>query len=243
MRREKPEFEQRLLDLRRVTRVVKGGRRFRFRATVVIGDRRGRVGVGVSKGSDVTDAISKAYASAKKSIVTVPIVDGTIPHDISVKLGSAKVLLKPAAQGRGLISGGAVRSIVDLAGIHDITTKSLGTANKLNVARATLIALGKLQRPTNLKQKTLSQEEKKNTPEVVNDIVSEKKTSAIKNETKKESGLKKDKELEAKNIIKKAPIKKVTSVEKKEVVTRAPKKVSVKGDAKPKKTRTMKKSV
>lgn len=143
--REKPEFEQKLLDLRRVTRVVKGGRRFRFRATVVIGDRRGKVGVGVSKGVDVTDAIAKAYAGAKKTLIHVPIFNGTIPHDIQVKLGSAKVLLKPASEGRGLIAGGAVRIVVDFAGIKDITAKSLGTSNKLNVARATLLALSRLQ--------------------------------------------------------------------------------------------------
>ncbi len=143
--REKPEFEQKLLDLRRVTRVVKGGRRFRFRATVVIGDRRGKVGVGVSKGVDVTDAIAKAYAGAKKTLIYVPIFNGTIPHDIQVKLGSAKVLLKPASEGRGLIAGGAVRIVVDFAGIKDITAKSLGTSNKLNVARATLLALSRLQ--------------------------------------------------------------------------------------------------
>lgn len=147
MRREKPEFEQKLLDLARVTRVVKGGRRFRFRATLVIGDRKGRVGVGVSKGSDVSDAIGKAYNDAKKSMITVELSDNTIPHDISMKLGSAKVLLKPASEGRGVIAGGAVRAVVDLAGIRDIVSKSLGTSNKLNVARATIEALKALKAP------------------------------------------------------------------------------------------------
>ena len=147
MRREKPEFEQKLLDLARVTRVVKGGRRFRFRATLVIGDRKGRVGVGVAKGSDVSDAIGKAYNDAKKSMITVKLSDNTIPHDISMKLGSAKVLLKPASQGRGVIAGGAVRAVVDLAGIRDIVSKSLGTSNKLNVARVTIEALKALKAP------------------------------------------------------------------------------------------------
>ncbi|HAR99955.1 MAG TPA: 30S ribosomal protein S5 [Candidatus Moranbacteria bacterium] len=146
-RREKPEFEQKLLDLARVTRVVKGGRRFRFRATLVIGDRKGRVGVGVSKGSDVSDAITKAYNDAKKCMITVNLSDNTIPHDIRMKLGSAKVLLKPASEGRGVIAGGAVRAVVDLAGIRDIVSKSLGTANKLNVARATIEALKALKAP------------------------------------------------------------------------------------------------
>lgn len=147
MRREKPEFEQKLLDLARVTRVVKGGRRFRFRATLVIGDRKGRVGVGVAKGSDVSDAIGKAYNDAKKSMITVKLSDNTIPHDISMKLGSAKVMLKPASQGRGVIAGGAVRAVVDLAGIRDIVSKSLGTSNKLNVARVTIEALKALKAP------------------------------------------------------------------------------------------------
>lgn len=146
-RREKPEFDQKLLDLARVTRVVKGGRRFRFRATLVIGDRKGKVGVGVSKGSDVSDAIQKAYNDAKKSMITVKLSGNTIPHDISMKLGSAKVLLKPASQGRGVIAGGAVRAVVDLAGIKDIVSKSLGTSNKLNVARVTIEALKALKAP------------------------------------------------------------------------------------------------
>jgi small subunit ribosomal protein S5 len=146
-RREKPEFEQKLLDLARVTRVVKGGRRFRFRATLVIGDRKGKVGVGVAKGSDVSDAIQKAYNDAKKSMILVKLSGNTIPHDISMKLGSAKVLLKPASEGRGVIAGGAVRAVVDLAGIRDIVSKSLGTSNKLNVARVTIEALKALKAP------------------------------------------------------------------------------------------------
>jgi small subunit ribosomal protein S5 len=153
MRREKPEFEQKLLDLARVTRVVKGGRRFRFRATLVIGDRKGRVGVGVAKGADVSDAIQKAYNDAKKSMITVKLSGNTISHDVKMKLGSAKVLLKPASEGRGVIAGGAVRAVVDLAGIRDIVSKSLGTSNKLNVARATIEALKSLKAPRVKKEK------------------------------------------------------------------------------------------
>ena len=147
IRREKPEFDQKLLDLARVTRVVKGGRRFRFRATLVIGDRKGKVGVGVAKGADVSDAIQKAYNDAKKSLITVKLSGNTIPHDIQKKLGSAKVMLKPASEGRGVIAGGAVRAVVDLAGIRDIVSKSLGTSNKLNVARVTIAALKSLKEP------------------------------------------------------------------------------------------------
>lgn len=140
-KREKPEYEQKLLDLARVTRVVKGGRRFRFRASLVIGNRKGKVGVGVGKGADVTDAIKKAFDDAKKNMITVRTKGNTIPHEVEHKLGSARVMLKPAQEGRGIVAGGAVRAVVDFAGIKDIVSKSLGTSNKLNVARATAEAL------------------------------------------------------------------------------------------------------
>lgn len=146
-RREKPEFDQKLLNLARVTRVVKGGRRFRFRATLVIGNRKGKVGVGVAKGSDVSDAIKKAYNDAKKNMITVELAGGTLSHDVSAKLGSAKVLLKPASLGRGVIAGGAVRAVVDLLGVKDIVSKSLGASNPLNVARVTIKALQMLKAP------------------------------------------------------------------------------------------------
>jgi len=146
-RREKPEFEQKLLNLARVTRVVKGGRRFRFRATLVIGNRKGKVGVGVAKGSDVSDAIQKAYNDAKKNLITIELAGSTISHEISAKLGSARVLLKPAQEGRGVIAGGAVRAVVDLLGVKDIVSKSLGASNQLNVARVTIKALLRLKAP------------------------------------------------------------------------------------------------
>ena len=141
IRREKPEFDQKLLDLARVTRVVKGGRRFRFRATLVIGNRKGRVGVGVGKGADVVDAIRKSFDDGKKNLVNIDVSKNTIPHDVLVKSSSAKLMLKPAPEGRGIVAGGAVRAVVDLAGIKDIVSKSFGTANKLNLARATVKAL------------------------------------------------------------------------------------------------------
>ena len=144
-RREKPEFDQKLLDLARVTRVVKGGRRFRFRATLVIGNRKGKVGVGVAKGSDVSDAINKAFSAAKKSMITVRLEGSTLPHDVVAKYGSAKVLLRRAPEGRGLIAGGAVRSVADLVGIRDMVSKSFGTSNKINVARATIQALDSIR--------------------------------------------------------------------------------------------------
>lgn len=153
-KREKPEYDQKLLDLARVTRVVKGGRRFRFRATLVIGNRKGRVGVGVGKGADVSDAINKAFESAKKNLINVAMRKNTIPHEIRYKLGSAKIILKPAVSGKGVIAGGAVRAVVDLAGIKDIVSKSLGTANKLNVARATVAALDTFAHSRNRKART-----------------------------------------------------------------------------------------
>ncbi|MFA6382873.1 MAG: 30S ribosomal protein S5 [Parcubacteria group bacterium] len=143
-KREKPEYDQKLLDLARVTRVVKGGRRFRFRATLVIGNRKGKVGVGVGKGSDVSDAIRKAFDDAKKNMIVVPMRKNTIPHELVYKVGSAKIILKPAAPGKGVIAGGAIRAVVDLAGIKDIVSKSLGTSNKLNVARAAVAAFASL---------------------------------------------------------------------------------------------------
>lgn len=140
-KREKPEYDQKLLDLARVTRVVKGGRRFRFRASLVIGNRKGKVGVGVGKGTDVSDSIRKAFDDAKKNMVSVTVRKNTILHDVYFKLGSAKIILKPAPEGRGIVAGGAVRAVVELSGIKDIVSKSLGTSNKLNVARATAAAL------------------------------------------------------------------------------------------------------
>lgn len=144
-RRERPEYDQKMLNLARVTRVVKGGRRFRFRATLVIGNRKGKVGVGVAKGSDVSDAIQKAFQAAKKNMITVQLTGSSIAHDVNAKYGSAKVLLKPATAGRGLIAGGAVRAVMDLLGAKDIIAKSLGSSNNLNVAQATLLALQKLR--------------------------------------------------------------------------------------------------
>ena len=140
-KREKPEYDQKLLDLARVTRVVKGGRRFRFRASLVIGNKKGKVGVGVGKGADVSDSIKKAFDDAKKNLILVKIRKNTIPHEIKHKQGSARIILKPAKPGRGIVAGGAVRAVVEFAGIKDIISKSLGTSNKLNVARATLSAL------------------------------------------------------------------------------------------------------
>jgi len=144
---KREEFKEKVLDLRRVTRVVAGGKRFRFRATLVIGDERGRVGIGVAKGLDVQQAVAKAKTAAKKNIVTIAIKDGrTIAHEVYAKFSAAKVLLKPASAGHGLRAGGAVRSVLALAGVKDATAKCLGrTPNKLTTALAALEALRRLQ--------------------------------------------------------------------------------------------------
>lgn len=145
-RREERVFDEKLLDLRRVTRVTAGGKRFSFRATMVIGDKKGRVGVGIAKGKDVAQSIAKAKSSAEKRLVNVPIVNGTIPHEISAKYCAARVILKPAREGHGLVAGGPVRIVCDLAGIKNLSAKILGrTPNKLSNARATLEALKNLR--------------------------------------------------------------------------------------------------
>lgn len=146
--RPKDEFQTKLLDLARVTRVTGGGKRMSFRAVVVAGDQKGKVGIGIDKGKDVSQAIEKATRRAKKDLVTVVIVDGTIPHEVEAKSGPAVILLRPQKKGRGLVAGGAVRTICDLAGIKNISSKILsGSKNKLNNARATMEALKKLKAP------------------------------------------------------------------------------------------------
>lgn len=146
-RPEKPqsEFTENVISIDRVARVVRGGRRFRFRALVVVGDGKKRVGIGVSKGGDVQLAVSKAVDVAKKQMIEIPIKNATIPHEIQVRHTGAVVLLKPAAPGTGLIAGGTVRAVLDVTGISNILSKSLGSNNKINVAYATIEALSQLK--------------------------------------------------------------------------------------------------
>lgn len=142
---EENQMDERMVNIDRVARVVKGGRRFRFRALVVAGDHKGKIGVGVSKGRDVTSAISKATDVAKKNMVTIPLYKGTIPHESQAKVSGADILLKPASEGTGLIAGGVVRTVLEVAGVQNALSKSLGSANKINIAYATIEALSKIE--------------------------------------------------------------------------------------------------
>lgn len=143
---EKKEFEEKVLEIKRVARVVRGGRRFKFRAAVVVGNRAGKIGIGVGKGSEVTGAVSKAVARAKKNMVEIKMTNMTIPFDIKSTFKGALVLLKPARKGTGIIAGGAVRAVVESAGISDISSKMLGSASKISNMVATFEALKKLSK-------------------------------------------------------------------------------------------------
>jgi len=142
---EEKHFDEKVVNIDRVARVVKGGRRFRFRALVVVGDKKGKVGIGIAKGADVTTAISKAVEVAKKNLVPVTLYKETIPHEAEAKVGGSKILIKPAAPGTGLIAGGVVRTVLEVAGVSNVLSKSLGSANKINTAYATMEALTSVQ--------------------------------------------------------------------------------------------------
>ena len=163
---EPKEFGEIVINIDRVSRVVKGGRRFRFKALVVVGDRKNKVGVGVAKGADVQAAVAKATDVAKKHMITIAVKDGTVPHESEVRYTGAQVLLKPASPGTGIIAGGVVRTIIGVTGIRNLLSKSLGSTNKVNIAYATVEALKNMvPRDQWLSSKTQPKETKKATEE------------------------------------------------------------------------------
>lgn len=163
-RRQRPqvqkEFEERVVSINRVTKVVKGGRKMRFAALVVIGDKKGRVGFGTGKANEVPDAIRKASENAKRNLINVPIIHGTLPHEMTGTYGSGQVFLRPAAEGTGIIAGGPVRAVVELAGYTDILSKNIGSRTKINMVRATMEALKQMttvEKVAELRDKTISE--------------------------------------------------------------------------------------
>lgn len=144
-RREQKEFDEQVIAINRVTKVVKGGRNFRFAALVVVGDHKGRVGIGTGKAKEVPDAIRKAAENARKNVFRVPLEGTTIPHDVTGRYGAGAVFMRPAAEGTGISAGGAARAVLELAGINDVLTKCLGSRTKINVVRATVDGLKNLR--------------------------------------------------------------------------------------------------
>ena len=186
-KREKPEFDQQIVDLARVTRVTKGGKQLSFRACVVIGDRKGRVGYGVEKGKDVQIAVEKAVNQAKKNLVKVPIVNGTIPHRVDVKFSAAKVMMKPAPKGSGVIAGSAVRVVLEFAGVPNASAKIMGkTNNKINNVKAAVQCLGSFLPTAVEKAKNLEKKNNEDKKQVKTDIKKDDKKEVKKEESKKQ---------------------------------------------------------
>lgn len=188
--REQKEFDERVVEVQRVSRVVKGGRRIRFRALVVIGDHKGRLGMGVAKANEVAEAVRKATSKAKKNVVNVPVINGTIPHEVFAKYSASRIMLKPASEGTTIVAGGSVRTVVELAGITDILAKIQGSTNKINNVTATIKALCSfrpdiVERIRNISQKSeivkpqVNKGEEELRPELIEPIVTKEKAKKI----------------------------------------------------------------
>lgn len=204
---EEKQFDERVVHIDRVARVVKGGRRFRFRALVVVGDHKGKVGIGIAKGADVTAAVAKAVDVAKKNFHILKLYKGTFPHESQAKVGGSNILLKPASPGTGLIAGGVVRTVLEVAGVSNALSKSIGSSNKINTAYATLEALKSMESANNWitrgKKTTSAESSKKkiaSEPEVKSEA-KEVKTKIVKKDVAKKTPVKKP-------AVKKAPAKK-----------------------------------
>ncbi|TSC95293.1 MAG: small subunit ribosomal protein S5 [Candidatus Berkelbacteria bacterium Athens1014_28] len=179
------EFDEKVLDIARVSRVVKGGRRMRFRALVVIGNRNGKIGYGLAKAGEISVAVKKAVTRAKKQLIVVPIINGTIPYQVYTELGSAKVFLKPAKEGTSIVAGGVVRAIAELAGIKNLVSKVMGTPNKTNNTAATFQALSNFDQGIvkKLEDRAKNRAEKKPQADNVNIIQNKSLDKKAKNET------------------------------------------------------------
>ncbi len=150
--RERSEFDQKVVEVKRVTRVTAGGKRMRFRALVVIGDHKGKVGMGLKKGADVSESVNKAVNQAKKNLIQLPLINGTIPHELKIKYKSSSLMLKPAKPGTGVIAGGAVRSVMELSGVKNVVSKMLGSNNKVNNVKAVFAAFKMMKSKETLSQ-------------------------------------------------------------------------------------------
>jgi small subunit ribosomal protein S5 len=179
---ESSEFEERLVKINRVSKVVRGGRRFAFGSIVVVGDSNGRVGVGHGKAGEVTDSIRKGVDAAKKSMITVPLDGHTIPHEVESSFGAATVILKPASPGTGVIAGGGVRAVVELAGIRDVLTKSVGNNNPVNVVKATIKALQSLQSEQDVIRRRRKAVERLRRPHENADVIAAQQAARLRRE-------------------------------------------------------------
>ena len=200
-KRANDPFEEKVIEVSRVSRTVKGGRRIRFRALVVVGDRKGRVGMGLGKSNEVSGAVQKASSRARKSLINVPIIEGTIPHEILGHHGAAKVLLKPASSGTSIVAGGSVRVVADLAGVSDLLAKSLGSRSKINNVAATINAFSSFSERVvtgvkEIAQKKTTQAElaEKQIPDDSSQVDTEKEEAKPKKTEKKPSEKQENKE-------------------------------------------------